>query len=579
MPDAHQEDIAKLEGLYAEHPEGRIFTHLAEAYRKAGELDRAAHVLGEGIQRHPDYSSAHVVLGRVLVDQGRADEADAAFNRVLELDPHNLVALRARGDLARAGGRRHDAIEHYRRLLDVEPNDDELRALVAGLVADEYRPEPEAPAYDEVEQTAPEAYIPEPFPGEATPAEPAHGEGDHSEADSAEVYAADLPDADRYGHDQADDHDDIGFVDEEADSSAWEMGPIGGADEAQPDDEAPVSPGTDAGLTTETIAQVYARQGLYTRAADVYRELVRANPDDDRLRDRLGEMERLAAPAGTADAGEPLTPSRSGRPEESEVADPWGSDLETTHFDAGDADVAPLSDLESDDIDGETGLSVDALPGEDRAIEPEPEGEPTTDRGVEPGATADPWGASVTGPEVAGSEDGAWTDPDSEWAPEAAPRDEPAPAGEADFDRDSEAQGPAEEVSVWVGDDWTEAEAATPYAWSERAAEETEAEADASEPIGSYFQSILGWTPGHGDRTADRAEEAEQEPAPDTPSDGPEWEPVSEEGDEAPGMEQGTGTDPAGQAGTSESGSGQDDEGQDDDDLDTFRSWLESLKH
>lgn len=535
MPDAHQEDIAKLEGLYAEHPEGRIFTHLAEAYRKAGELDRAAAVLGEGLQRHPDYSSAHVVLGRVLVDQGRAEEADAAFNRVLELDPHNLVALRARGDLARQGGRRHAAIEHYRRLLDVEPNDDQLRALVAGLVADEYREEPDAPTYAEVEQAEP--YIPEPFHGDATLAEPAsdeathdeagrgeddHGEDDHPEADPAEVYAADLPDADRYGHGELDEGDDIGFVEKGVDPepSPWELGPIGGADEESPDDAAPVSQGTDAGLTTETIAQVYARQGLYTRAADVYRELVRASPDDQRLRDRLDEMERLAAPVDAADRGEPLAP-RPGRPDESETANPWGSDLETTHFDAGDADVAPMSDLESDDIDRDTGLSVDALPGEEQAIEPT-ESQPEV--GAEPGSA-----------------------PDVEGDPGLVAESEPA--GESG--RESAEEGPAEEVSVWVDDDWAEAEAETPYAWSERAGEEVAAEADESNPIGSYFQSILGWTPGQGERAAEPSAQAEQEPAPDAAADDPEWEP----------------------------GSSEEDEGQDDDDLDTFRSWLESLKH
>ena len=45
MSDAHRDEIAKLEALYSEHPEGRVFTHLAEACRKAGDLDRAREVL------------------------------------------------------------------------------------------------------------------------------------------------------------------------------------------------------------------------------------------------------------------------------------------------------------------------------------------------------------------------------------------------------------------------------------------------------------------------------------------------------------------------------------------------------
>jgi tetratricopeptide (TPR) repeat protein len=70
MAESHRDEIAKLESLYENNPDGRVFTHLAEAYRKAGELDRARDTVERGLTRHPEYSSAHVVLGRVLLDQG-----------------------------------------------------------------------------------------------------------------------------------------------------------------------------------------------------------------------------------------------------------------------------------------------------------------------------------------------------------------------------------------------------------------------------------------------------------------------------------------------------------------------------
>ena len=76
MAESHRDEIAKLEALYASNPDGRVFTHLAEAYRRAGELDRAREILDRGLERHPDYPSAHVVLGRVYTDLGR--DADAA---------------------------------------------------------------------------------------------------------------------------------------------------------------------------------------------------------------------------------------------------------------------------------------------------------------------------------------------------------------------------------------------------------------------------------------------------------------------------------------------------------------------
>jgi hypothetical protein len=52
---------------------------------------------------------------------------------------------------------------------------------------------------------------------------------------------------------------------------------------------------------TETIAELYTRQGFFDRAIGVYRELIRRRGDDARLRDRLTRVERLAA--GATDEG------------------------------------------------------------------------------------------------------------------------------------------------------------------------------------------------------------------------------------------------------------------------------------
>jgi tetratricopeptide (TPR) repeat protein len=282
MHDAHQDEIAKLERLYSENPEGRIFTHLAEAYRKAGELDRAAEVLRSGLERHPDYSSAHVVMGRVLVDQGRADDAEWEFRRVLELDPHNLVALRSLGDIARAEGRRDTALEHYNRLLEVEPADDQVRGYIEELTAGQesgvgegWGESPEVQAWE------PELLMDD----QDQPADVAEPARDVEPADDAEP--------------------------------AWPAldGP---ADEEE--DEPLPPPTTMPGVMTETIARVYARQGLYDQAAEVYRELLRARPDDAGLREQLEEMERLAE---GADAYQPLEGLET-QPEQPLETHDWG---------------------------------------------------------------------------------------------------------------------------------------------------------------------------------------------------------------------------------------------------------------
>ncbi|HSJ25867.1 MAG TPA: tetratricopeptide repeat protein [Longimicrobiales bacterium] len=131
MDDSYRNEIAKLEALYASNPGGRVFVHLAEALRRAGEQERARGILEEGLARHPDSASGFVVLGRVLTNLGDGSGAEAAFNRVLELDGGNLVALRGLGDLALEAGHVEEAARHYRELAIRSPYNEEVQALLA----------------------------------------------------------------------------------------------------------------------------------------------------------------------------------------------------------------------------------------------------------------------------------------------------------------------------------------------------------------------------------------------------------------------------------------------------------------
>ena len=160
MAESNREEIAKLEALYANNPGGRVFTHLAEAYRKAGELDRARAILESGITRHPDYASAHVVLGRVLIDQGSLENAATEFRRVLELDPENRVALRSLGDIARSSDP-ENALEHYRHLRSLDPADDDLANTIANLES-QLAAEPVQESFEEPEPSEVETLAPPP---------------------------------------------------------------------------------------------------------------------------------------------------------------------------------------------------------------------------------------------------------------------------------------------------------------------------------------------------------------------------------------------------------------------------------
>jgi tetratricopeptide (TPR) repeat protein len=430
MAEAHRDEIAKLEALYASNPGGRVFTHLAEAYRKAGEADRAREILAEGMKKHPDSASAFVVLGRVLTDRGDVEEGFDAFHRALELDTGNLVALRWCGDLAMRIGRVDDALGFYRELMARDPSDDNLRERVEVIEADrgaamsgsvtptapQPNAVPEARAYDaptleppvhETPASEPDYgditgdfsishddYDPSGLPGdlaafagqqieertgkEWTPQENAEEAARQAEDDAlfsldSEDGLFDLPMETEFGMDASVDAGDAafeglepdagidldgaldfsgtmdledtapvradeepadldGFVLSSADTAEAdvEIGGFGDAIGGEPTEIAGSMPDVtgDGGATpsqqdtsvdegfdavpagaiatpvTETMAELYRNQGFPDRAADVYRQLIRERGGDARLEEKLAEIEGAMAPAAAPDTAE-----------------------------------------------------------------------------------------------------------------------------------------------------------------------------------------------------------------------------------------------------------------------------------
>lgn len=383
MTESHRDELAKLEALFSANPDGRIFTHLAEAYRKVGELERARETVEQGLRRYDDYASAHVVHGRVLNDLGDVAGAEQAFRRVLELDPQNREALRTLGDLAHRDGRAEEALSHYRNLLFLDPGNAEVEELVKRVEAEVpvAPPEDDAGEWNEVvldeepwdpadagelETTGslvePGELVDTPFEPMDLDASPEAGEipeydmsweADSMVEDGVAEGAGQLLDfeptlAEDAGFDAVEglegleggfedaggeelDFDSLDLVAPEVAAASVTADLIAldrerqeqGATEAAEDEygttanDAVASAlgsllGDDVGdveleegdgpvVLTETMAELYAKQGLHDQAAAVYRELLRERPDDERLRARL---EALEGEAGSSAADE-----------------------------------------------------------------------------------------------------------------------------------------------------------------------------------------------------------------------------------------------------------------------------------
>jgi tetratricopeptide (TPR) repeat protein len=123
------------------------FAQLAEEYRRAGRFAEAIETCRTGLAHHPGYLSAHVTLGRALIETGELEQAHAELTQVLVTAPENLAALKGVADIHFRSGLRQEALEYYRRALEFAPHDPDLEHLVAQIARDlePVRPSPDVP--------------------------------------------------------------------------------------------------------------------------------------------------------------------------------------------------------------------------------------------------------------------------------------------------------------------------------------------------------------------------------------------------------------------------------------------------
>lgn len=114
-------------------PASIAFAQLAEECRRAGQLQEAVEVCRIGLASHPGYLSAHVTLGRALLQLGRFDEARTELELVRHAAPDNLGAVRGLAELQQKCGALQQALAFYQIALGLAPNDPELERTVGEL--------------------------------------------------------------------------------------------------------------------------------------------------------------------------------------------------------------------------------------------------------------------------------------------------------------------------------------------------------------------------------------------------------------------------------------------------------------
>lgn len=440
-------EIEQLSEKLQADPKSRVFAQLADAYRKANLLDEAIDTAKKGLEVHPKYAIAHLVLGRCYLAKGMFALAREEFDLTIKNDPQNMVGYKLLGETYEKQNMYPDAIKYYQLVMDLEPGNAELAEKIEslkGLKQGEPPAEPEPaplpePASEPVptpeiheekavregsmepepiqssiqEAVAPELAKPEP----QTPAFelPAMPEVLQEELPKPEILPSEvppLPETSTQGAEVA-----VGPRDEEpitmsepAPESGLVMPP---AAEPTAPEVAPAVIDESQGPTS-TLAEIYVQQGFYEKAIDIYKELIAANPEDQGFKDR---MEELIAKAYPDDADEPPAPTEP-------VALPQQAEEPKATADA----ILPETDVKEPTPDpekGEPALPEDPFakmfsPVESDKAEPDQPPAPVDQAPAAPAESPE----AVTAPEPASA--------GKEAGPEPALAAEPAPAAPAE---------------------------------------------------------------------------------------------------------------------------------------------------
>jgi tetratricopeptide (TPR) repeat protein len=354
--------IEDLRRRLEKEPGSRLFAQLAEELRKVGDLDEAMSLCSDGLQKHPNYPSARMTFGRCLFDKGDLAGARREFEAVVKAAPDNILAGRFLAESLEGLGETKGAADQYRAVLRLAPGDGQvaqrLAAVEARLVA------PAAPASPGHEAPpAPEevagAGEPAPIPlasveGEAFELERPYEAGRAArEAESTagpgvpqvrpvEELAAELPEAAAAPAPEPTDPSpgepsplpvqEPAPADPSAREAFWGAEPErllpavarGGpglrrlegeppppwVDPAAPRPPEPVPASPE--IASSTLAELYFSQGVTGKAIEVYRQVLLREPENERARLRLAELERsepappleaATAPSATRDSG------------------------------------------------------------------------------------------------------------------------------------------------------------------------------------------------------------------------------------------------------------------------------------
>ncbi|MBU1355995.1 MAG: tetratricopeptide repeat protein [Candidatus Edwardsbacteria bacterium] len=321
-------EIEQLSEKLQADPKSRVFAQLADAYRKSGLLDEAIDTAKRGLENHPNYATAHLILGRCYLAKGMYALAREEFELTIKNDMQSLVGYKLLGETYEKQNMYPEALKYYQMVLDMEPSDAELAEKITNLKSLK-QPEPQAeaapaepepaalPVAEAAETTPAETPMAEPIIAPAEPVIEASAqempampevllaeEEKAAEKESPEIALPVVLNEDPVAEVETT-HQPIP-VTEEAKAEITEAPLVVAEVMTVPSEPEPEATEAEPQGPTSTLAEIYVQQGFLEKAIDIYKELVAAQPDNEEYKNRMDELLEKAYPEEAPAIAEPI---------------------------------------------------------------------------------------------------------------------------------------------------------------------------------------------------------------------------------------------------------------------------------
>lgn len=123
--------LTKYKSQLEKDPKSRVFAPLAEIYRKVGMTEEALRVLKRGISFHPNFSAAVIIYGQILLENNDLEEAYTTLKPQINLNGDNLKFLKTFAEVCYKRNFIIEALNTYKRVLFISSKDEEAAAFVS----------------------------------------------------------------------------------------------------------------------------------------------------------------------------------------------------------------------------------------------------------------------------------------------------------------------------------------------------------------------------------------------------------------------------------------------------------------